>query len=149
MDTNWGRAIRFVMKEQGGSKLTIDEHNAFRRSNFDPDLGDVLSASQQEIETIYRISYWMPYAPVLPSGVDLFYFDTAVIEGVPDALKGLQRALKVDPDGHVGVVTTEALLSIIRTRKVADVLDRYAAERMGEEDRTARVLAVAKDMIRY
>jgi len=150
MDTNWGHAIRFAMEQD--SRPTLEEHNAFRRSHFDPDLGDVGSASQQEIETIYRISYWMPYGPTLPSGLDLFFFDTAAADGVPSAVKALQRALDVDPDGHIGIVTTEALITSIRTRKVSEVLDRYAVERVSLKSTPARLdaaLAAAKELIRY
>jgi lysozyme family protein len=157
MDTNWGHSIRFVMAQE--TRPSLEEHNAFRRSHFDPDLGDVGSASQQEIETIYRISYWMPYGPTLPSGLDLFFFDSAVTEGVLEATKGLQRALGVDPDGHIGIVTTEALITSIRTRRVAEVIDRYAVQRrvrvaVGADlkSTSARVdaaLAAAKELIRY
>jgi lysozyme family protein len=148
MDTNWGHAIRFVMAQE--TRPTIEEHNAFRYAHHDPDIDDVKSASQQEIETIYRASYWLPYAPTLPSGLDLFFFDTAVTDGVPEATKALQRALGVGPDGHIGIVTTKAIIAAVRERKLADVLDKFMIFRKaGGVERVAKARAAAKDMIRY
>lgn len=67
--------------------------------------GDVWTAPQAVIDAIYEHSYWNPYCDILPRGLDLMYFDTAVNEGPHKAVLFLQRALGISADGHFGVVT--------------------------------------------
>jgi lysozyme family protein len=127
------------MEAEKGSSLTLAEHNAFRFVHFDPELKKLEDALNQEIETIYRLSYWMPWCPTLPSGLDYFFFDSAVCHGVLNAIKALQRALSVEPDGHIGVITTAACIQAIRDKKLNDVLDAYALQRYSRQDQKERI----------
>lgn len=147
MESSWARSISWVLDAERGSKLTLEEHNAYRDAHFDPKLERREDASRHEIETIYRISYWQPFAQVLPTGLDFFFFDTAVVHGVPDAIKMMQHALGVEADGHIGVVTTQAFVQAIRDNKIPDMLDRYARVRP-PTDRSAKALKYAKDLLR-
>lgn len=54
---------------------------------------------------IYLASYWNPFCPELPPGVNLMFFDTGVNQGVHIAVVFLQRAMGIPGDGHWGVVT--------------------------------------------
>ena len=74
--------------------------------------GDVWKAPQPVIDAIYENSYWQPYCDLLPRGLDLMYFDTAVNEGPGKAVPFLQRALRIVPDGHFGIVTASAVKAI-------------------------------------
>lgn len=147
MESSWARSILWVLDAERGSKLTLEEHNAYRDAYFDPKLERREDASRHEIETIYRISYWQPFAQVLPTGLDFFFFDTAVVHGVPDAVKMMQHALGVEADGHIGVITTQAFVQAIRDNKIPDMLDRYARVRPST-DRSAKALKYAKDLLR-
>lgn len=88
--------------------------------------GDVWECPQVTVTDIYRASYWNPYCDLLPSGLDLMFFDTAVNEGPHEAIIFLQRALKVVDDGHYGVVTAAAMKAVIDTK---GLVKTFAAER--------------------
>lgn len=64
-----------------------------------------------ERNDIYRLQYWNAIrGDELPEGVDLFLFDAAVNSGPFQAVKWLQRALKLNlVDGHLGEGTMAAL----------------------------------------
>lgn len=63
-----------------------------------------------ERDDIYRIQYWNKVrGDELPAGVDLVVFDGAVNSGPVQSIKWLQRALKVQADGAMGVATMAAL----------------------------------------
>jgi lysozyme family protein len=66
-----------------------------------------------ERNEIYRKQYWDAVrADELPAGVDIFLFDCAVNSGPFQAIKWLQRALRLnDCSGHLGEVTLAALES--------------------------------------
>src|SRR5215475_4531591 len=56
------------------------EYDAWNHLHGAP-TGDVWTAPQHTIDAIFEHSYWQPYCDVLPLGIDLMYFDTAVNEG--------------------------------------------------------------------
>ncbi|WP_420132189.1 glycoside hydrolase family 108 protein [Rhodopseudomonas sp.] len=64
-----------------------------------------------ERNEIYRLQYWNAIrGDELPAGIDLFLFDSAVNSGPFQAVKWLQRALKLsEVSGHLGEVTMAAL----------------------------------------
>lgn len=66
-----------------------------------------------ERNDIYRLQYWNAVrGDELPLGVDLFLLDSAVNSGPFQAVKWLQRALKLNlVDGHLGEGTMAALLA--------------------------------------
>jgi len=69
----------------------------------------------------------MPYGPVMPSGVDYMLFDDGVLSGPVIAVKTLQRALRVPPDGHIGVVTSAAIVHADHGTLLEDIaVARYA-----------------------
>lgn len=147
MESSWARSIAWVLDAERGSQLSLAEINAYRDAHFDHAYDAAERATRHEIETIYRISYWQPFAQVLPTGLDFFYFDTAVVHGVLDAVKMMQHALGVEADGHIGVITTQAFVQAIRDNKIPDMLDRYARVRP-PTDRSAKALKQAKDLLR-
>lgn len=71
--------------------------------------GDVWAASEISINEIYKHSYWQPWCPQLPAGPDYVFFDECVNAGPHEAALVLQRGLGVPADGHIGVVTMNAL----------------------------------------
>lgn len=66
---------------------------------------DVKDITKPTAMAIYQASYWNPYCPELPSGVNLMFFDTGVNQGVRIGVVFLQQALGIVSDGHWGAVT--------------------------------------------
>lgn len=64
----------------------------------------------------------------LPSGLDYSVADAAVNSGPVQAIKWLQRALKIKADGHWGLVTQGAVAAIT---DVAALIDAYNGARLG------------------
>ena len=105
------------------------EYNVYRKSIGKP-IQDVWLASWNEVCDIYYISYWLPWASQLWSGLNQMYFDQSVNQGPVQAARNLQKALNAyhDPgivsamlrtlrlkagtlavDGHLGPMTLGAL----------------------------------------
>jgi lysozyme family protein len=121
MDANWPVCLKTILEQEGGNDDDPDdpggrtsrgiiqrEYNAYRHHKGLP-AKDVWTASDEEVADIYHMSYWLPYCPQMPSGVDLAYFDMAVNAGPHEATILLQRALAVAADGHIGIVTMAAM----------------------------------------
>lgn len=71
---------------------------------------DVYKMTNAERDAIYRLQYWDAIkGDQLPDGVDFVVFDAAVNSGSGQSAKWLQRALGVEADGQIGVVTLDAL----------------------------------------
>ena len=73
---------------------------------------DVRLISQDEGDDIYYNNYWLPYCPELATGLDMVFFDSAVNEGVGEAVKILQFSLGLANDGQWGPETGAAVKSI-------------------------------------
>jgi lysozyme family protein len=59
--------------------------------------------------------------------VDYSFFDTAVLEGPYEASLFLQRALSVPADGHIGVITLNALRTVSSSRLVVNFAQQREA----------------------
>lgn len=92
------------------------EYDLWRKGHGLP-TQDVRKMSQDEGQAIYRIGYWMPHCPLLPAGLDLQYFDTAVNMGTTEAIKILQVSLYVPGDGDWGPQTTAAVTLAVQNTK--------------------------------
>jgi lysozyme family protein len=121
MQQTWPQAYQWVRVSEGGNDddpldsggrtsrgIIQREYNAWRQMHGEAPK-DVWTASEAEIEEIYRTQYWAPYGDLLPRAVDYQFFDMNVNHGLGNAVKILQRSLGVIPDGHIGVVTMAAL----------------------------------------
>lgn len=74
------------------------------------DVSDVKLLGLAEAKTIYHAQYWVPIqGDRLPKGVSMVVFCMAVNAGVTRASKILQKIVGVEQDGHVGVVTLQAV----------------------------------------
>lgn len=81
-----------------------DELDAWCHLHGSPTI-DVKDITKPTATAIYRASYWNPYSPLCPPGVNLVFFDTSVNQGQAAAVVLLQRALGIESDGHWGVIT--------------------------------------------
>jgi lysozyme family protein len=121
MEANFKQSLAWVRTSEGGNDddpddrggrtsrgITQREYDAYcRMAGLPP--GDVWKATDGVVDDIYHRSYWMPYGPIMPPGVDYMLFDDSVLSGPVTATKTLQRALGVAADGHIGVLTSEAI----------------------------------------
>lgn len=82
-----------------------------------------------EVNAIYREQYWNHIqGDILPAGLDASMFDCAVNSGPGEAIILLQKALGVNADGHLGLIT------LARLRGVPDqdgLISEYNSYRLG------------------
>jgi lysozyme family protein len=136
-DPRFLACLPFTLKEEGGNSddphdpggrthkgIIQREYNAWRQAHNES-MQDVYNASDEEVNDIYYQQYWLPYCPQFPAGLDLCFFDLAVNGGPAEAVKILQRALGVNADGHLGLVTMGAL----KTANVAHTIVSYTVQR--------------------
>jgi lysozyme family protein len=89
----------------------------------------VKNISKDEMRTIYYTDYWLPYAPELPAGLDLEFFDLCVNGGQHRAIVTLQRALAISSDGLWGLQTEDAVTTMIAAGNPARTIMAFKAER--------------------
>jgi lysozyme family protein len=120
---NFKRCLELLLVSEGGNDddpvdpggrtsrgITQREYDAYRTTH--PNIpADVWEAPQTAVEDIYDLSYWHPWCPQLPDGVDYVFFDVSVLHGPAKAAIWLQQALGVQADGHIGVITLTRLKS--------------------------------------
>jgi lysozyme family protein len=122
VEANFKQCLAWVRESEGGNDddkddsggrtsrgITQREYDAYNRI-AGLRHGDVWKAPDGVINDIYHKSYWNPYCPQMPPGIDYMLFDDGVLSGPVTAHMTLQRALGVNPDGHIGVVTSAALI---------------------------------------
>jgi lysozyme family protein len=132
------------------------EYDDFRAARKQPAM-DVAMITDHEVLDIYRDSYWTPVqGDALPPGIDLAVFDFGVNSGPVTAIKKLQSALGVVPDGHIGVRTKRALaecdpVSVVTSlmqlrRDYCRSLRNYPSFKNGWEKRWDRIEKIALRM---
>jgi lysozyme family protein len=137
MDANFERCVAFVYEDEKGNDddpadrggrtsdgITQKEYSAWCRMHNSPAL-DIWTVPWATKKEIYRQQYWFPYCPRMPTGMDYLFFDTFVNSGLHEAALILQRTLGVKADGHIGLVTQQAVLEEIVD---ADWIDRFCAD---------------------
>ena len=138
MEANFKQSLAWVRTSEGGNDddpadsggrtsrgITQREYDAYCRT-AGLQHGDVWKAADYVVDDIYHRSYWMPYGPVMPPGVDYMLFDDSVLSGPVAAIKTLQRALGVAADGHIGILTSEAIGKV----NPRDLVDEIGAARV-------------------
>ena len=105
--------------------ITQREYDHYRKTHGLP-VRDVRRLTQQEGVDIYDSVYWLPDCPMLPAGLDLCFFDSAVNQGTHEAIRILQVALGVANDGVWGPQTDAAVKSITN---VAAVINAFTQRR--------------------
>lgn len=87
---------------------------------------DIASLTVDDCKAIYFADYWLPNKiDQLPDMLRFDVFDGVVNSGRP-AIQWLQRALRVNDDGHVGAMTVAAA----RAQSPYLTLIRYNSERL-------------------
>lgn len=118
-------AVAFVLSLEGGR--TTDQGGATNlgiSANANPDV-DIDRLDHVRAIQLYRERYWQPVrGAALPPAVALVVFDGAVNHGPAQAVKLLQRVLRVEVDGVMGPLTVAAAKNFVPVRElVAQYLD--------------------------
>lgn len=130
------RALPIVLAHEGGFAEHADDpggatmrgvtqatYAAWRRRMGLP-VQSVQRISDEEIEDIYRDGYWNAIrGDELPSGVAYAVFDAGVMSGPGRAVRWLQEAAGVQPDGIVGPRTLAAVQDLNASSLVIDICD--------------------------
>lgn len=130
---NWSSHTNFSDDpgDTGGQTMcgiTHSEYNVFRiRNHLAP--RPVILLTKDEGYEIYWESYWQPYCPKLPAGLDLAFFDDSVNMGMVEAIKILQFVVGTVPDGHWGPETQKAVDAATVPANVAATIKAYTAHR--------------------
>lgn len=96
---------------------------------------DIASLTLEDAKAIYKADYWDVWevqglsAP-MPDTLLYELFDASVNAGRGNAVRFLQRALKVADDGKVGQVTVEALDKALSEHGIARVEQWFLAEKL-------------------
>jgi lysozyme family protein len=106
-------AVEIILSHEGGYVWDVKdpggETNYGISKRAYPDL-DIASLDRNEAISIYYRDYWLPLkCDKLPFGVALVLFDMGVNMGKSQAVKLLQRAVLVKPDGIMGGMTSAAV----------------------------------------
>lgn len=71
---------------------------------------EMRALTPENVKPFYKINYWTPArCNEWQAGLDYVMFDAAVNMGVPRAIKLLQQACNVTPDGDIGPMTLAAV----------------------------------------
>jgi lysozyme family protein len=119
------KALDFVLAKEGGfvddpvdrggatnKGITQKVYDNFRLSYY-PDIRSIKLITDEEIEKIYSINYWLAgKCDILPFELKIVHFDTCVNCGVKQATKFLQRSVGVEADGVIGDKTLNAIKAI-------------------------------------
>jgi lysozyme family protein len=90
---------------------------------------DIHGLSEQQAGEIYRRDYWnAAQCDKLPPSLALLVFDAAVNNGVGRAVRWLQAALGVTPDGVVGQATLHAITA--QSDHVAELCAAFQSARL-------------------
>jgi lysozyme family protein len=132
--------LPFILKEEGGYSndphdpggmtmygIVQKEYDAYRKGKGLA-LQWVRKISKDEVHDIYYNSYWMPHCPMLPTGVDLSFFDMCVNAGPMRAIAILQQSYGILGDGLWGDQTTTAVMA--KPIDIPTVIKIYAASRI-------------------
>lgn len=121
MDRNFQRALKLVLKHEGGwadnpkdpggatmKGVTLANFRKFVKPKATKD--DLRKITDEQLATVYRRYYWDAIGgAVLPDGVDFAAFDYAVNSGPSRPAKALQKIVGAPQDGKIGPVTLKAI----------------------------------------
>lgn len=138
MDRNFQRALKLVLKHEGGyvdhpqdpggatnKGVTIATFRRYVKA--DATKADLRNITDEQVAAVYYKHYWAAVlAHRLPSGVDYAVFDFAVNSGPARAVKYLQAVVGAKIDGRVGPETIKA----VEAMWAADIVNRLCDRRM-------------------
>lgn len=140
--SNFRNSLALVLAHEGGFVnhpadpggatnfgVTQKVYDAYRRYHG-LKLQSVRHIASSEVSDIYNKNYWrLVRGDSLPFGLDYAVFDFAVNSGVGRAVRYLQRAVGVEDDSVIGMLTLAAIEEKIKANEEA-LIAQYCANRM-------------------
>ena len=134
MNNNWKQAFDLMLKSEGGyihhpsdpggrTNLGVTQatwENWVGRSSNEAEMRGL---TPEKVEPLYKKKYWDAVrGDELPMGLDYLMFDFAVNAGAGRAIKTLQTAVGVTPDGGFGPMTMAAVQAV----DPVDLIERFS-----------------------
>ena len=123
MQSNFEKALALVLQHEGGyvnhpsdpggrTNLGVTQRVWEEYVGHPVDEAEMRSLTREMVAPLYKKNYWdVVCGDVMPAGVDYLLFDFAINAGTSRAVKTAQKSIGVTPDGALGPLTTEALIT--------------------------------------
>ena len=123
MQNNFERSLALVLQHEGGyvnhpsdpggkTNLGVTQRVWEDYVGHKVDEAEMRSLTREMVAPLYKKNYWDAVCgDVIPAGADYLLFDFAINAGSFRAVKTAQKSLGVIPDGVLGPLTTEALIT--------------------------------------
>jgi len=124
MISNWQKSFELMLKSEGGyvdhpadpggrTNLGVTQATWENWVGRASDEAEMRSLTPEKVEPLYKKKYWDAVrADDLPVGLDYLMFDFGVNAGPGRAIKVMQSAVGVTPDGGFGPMTLAAVQAI-------------------------------------
>ena len=124
MISNWDNAFKLMLKSEGGyvnnpadpggmTNLGVTKTTWENWVGRESDEAEMRGLTPEKVEPLYKKKYWDAVrGDELPAGLDYLMFDFAVNAGAGRAIKTLQTAIGVTPDGGFGPMTMAAVQAV-------------------------------------
>jgi lysozyme family protein len=134
MNTNWQTSFELMLKSEGGfvnhpsdpggmTNLGVTKATWEGWVGREVDEAEMRGLTPEKVEPLYKERYWDAVrGDELPMGLDYLMFDFAVNAGAGRAIKTLQTAVGVTPDGGFGPITMKAVEAV----DPVDLIERFS-----------------------
>ena len=124
MNTNWQKSFELMLQSEGGfvnhpsdpggmTNLGVIKATWESWVGREVDEAEMRGLTPENVEPLYKERYWDAVrGDELPMGLDYLMFDFAVNAGAGRAIKTLQTAVGVTPDGGFGPITMAAVQAV-------------------------------------
>lgn len=125
--------------------ITQAAYDTYRGARREP-ARDVWTITAEEVVAIYRSRYWAKLACLLPPRFAIAAFDTSVLHGTDYAIRRLQDALGLRPDGVIGPITSAAIARLGAAGAEGPALQAFLQAR---DDRYEGLVATTRKLKRF
>jgi lysozyme family protein len=134
MNTNLQKSFELMLKSEGGfvnhpsdpggmTNLGVTKATWEGWVGREVDEAEMRGLTPEKVEPLYKERYWDAVrGDELPMGLDYLMFDFAVNAGAGRAIKTLQTAAGVTPDGGFGPITMKAVEAV----DPVDLIERFS-----------------------
>jgi lysozyme family protein len=124
MNINWQKSFELMLESEGGfvnhpsdpggmTNLGVTKATWESWVGREVDEAEMRGLTPEKVEPLYKERYWDAVrGDELPMGLDYLMFDFAVNAGAGRAIKTLQTAVGVTPDGGFGPITMAAVQAV-------------------------------------
>jgi len=124
MQSNWNNSFKLMLKSEGGfvnhpsdpggmTNLGVTKATWENWVGRESDEAEMRGLTPEKVEPLYKKKYFDAVrGDELPMGLDYLMFDFAVNAGAGRAIKTLQTAVGVTPDGGFGPMTMAAVQAV-------------------------------------